>query len=315
MRSERGFALIAALWLLVILSAVGLEFGLRARARRLAAANVLESSRAVAAAEAGIAAAHAELADLIAASGRAGSMDADRRLDPWATWATLPADTISLGDARFHVTLSDPAARLNLNRADEQELRRLFVALRIDAGVADRMAQAIADWRDPDELTRGRGAERPDYLRAGALVLPANAPFESPAELRYVKGVTPELYDRVRGSLTVVGTGRINLNTASRPVLLALPGMSEQAATVLLRRRTSRRPVRSLEDLARDLSTGPREALVDATGRLLPCVVFETRELFASSEGWTIGSPVRGRVDALFARAGDATFLVWRRVW
>jgi general secretion pathway protein K len=306
MRSDRGFALVAALWLLVILSAVGIEFGLRARAQRVAAANLVEATSGEAAADAGLAEAQASLTRLLAAH---------HRLDPWAAQALPAADTARLGDLRYAVSLSDPASLLNLNRADEQELLRLFVALRVDAGVADRLAQAIADWRDGDDLRRARGAERPDYLRRGALVLPANAPFGSLAALRQVQGMTPELYARIRGSLTLHGTGQVNLNAAERPVLLALPGMTEQAAAVVLRRRSSARPVRSLEELALELPNGPRDLLVRATDRLAPRVIFETRELVAVSDGWLEGGVVRTRVEGVFARAGGAAVLVSRRAW
>ena len=53
MNGRGGFALVAALWLLIALSAVGLDSALRSRARRQAAANVLDEVRARAAAVAG----------------------------------------------------------------------------------------------------------------------------------------------------------------------------------------------------------------------------------------------------------------------
>ena len=54
MRDERGFALIAALWLVVAISTVGLQLGLAAQQRRLATANAVETVRAQAAADAGV---------------------------------------------------------------------------------------------------------------------------------------------------------------------------------------------------------------------------------------------------------------------
>ena len=155
MRSRRGFALVAALWLLVALSVVGLEFGLRTHARNLAVANGLDASRATAAADAGVVDAQA-LLSLLAVNGM---------LDPWAECEEMLRDTAVIGNAKYAVTLRDANAAINLNLATENELRRLFQALRIDAGKADRLAQAILDWRDADDLHRARGAEEPDYLR------------------------------------------------------------------------------------------------------------------------------------------------------
>ncbi len=48
--SRSGFALIATLWLVIALGAVGLQAALSSRARRQAAANVLDGARARAAA-------------------------------------------------------------------------------------------------------------------------------------------------------------------------------------------------------------------------------------------------------------------------
>jgi general secretion pathway protein K len=301
-RSERGFALLAALWLLIALSAVGLEMGLRARDRRVATANVLESGRAEAAAEAGIADAHAQLSKLLTSA----------LLDPWGGTDALVGDTVMLGQARYLVRLSDAGAALNLARATEAELRRLFVALRLDFGKADRLAQVIMDWQDGDDMHRARGAERDDYLADGLPVLPANRPFERLAELRDVMGMTGETYDLVRPHLTLLGSGQVNLNVAAHPVLLALPGMTEPAVAVVLRRRAGRQPLRSLLELTNELPTEARAVLQDHLTELQARAAFETREIVAQSEGWAEGSPVHSVTTGLFARGGSNAFLIWR---
>ncbi len=312
MRGERGFALLAALWLLVALSVVGLEFGLRARERRLAAANVLESGRANAAAEAGIADAHAQLTELLVGTPRFGRASIDRALDPWGGSDAFVSDTVALGESRYAVSFSDAGAALNLNRATEEELRRLFVALRMDFGKADRLAQAIMDWRDADDLHRARGAERQDYLDAGAVVLSENRPFDRLGELRHVMGMTREAYDLIRPHLTLLGSGQINLNAAARPVLLALPGMTEHSVAVVLRRRTGSQPLRSLIELTNELPVEPRAVLQANLTDLQARAAFETREIVARSEGWAEGSPVHTVMNGLFARGGSNAFLIWR---
>jgi general secretion pathway protein K len=71
------------------------------------------------------------------------------------------------------------------------------------------------------------------------LTLPRNNLFESVEELRYVYGMTEEIFEIVAPHLTVWGTGRINLNTAERAVLLSLTGMTESAVAQLLSLRYS----------------------------------------------------------------------------
>ena len=303
MRTDRGFALIAALWLLVALSALTLEVSLVARERRLAAANTLEAAQARAAADAGLEHARGRLAAVL----RGGA------LDPWRRPDSLLPQTVALGDARYRVALRDAGSALNVNRATEAELRRFFVALRVDAGKADRLAQAIMDWRDADDLRRARGAERADYVRDGSPMLPRNGPFQTIEELGYVKEMTPEILALARPHLTLLGSGQVNLNAAPRPVLLALAGIGEEAAGVLLRHQEARRLIRSLAELSLELSSGARAALQAETTALLGRAAFETREVEAVSDGWAEGSPVQVRDRGLLVRARDVAFLVWRR--
>ncbi len=311
MRDRRGFALLAALWLLIAFSALGLELGLRFRNQRLGAANAVEASQAAAAAWGGLDELRARLDTRRNAAGSFRSADPNIVLDPWGrpdsmSWASIP-----IGAARVSVAVRDAGAVLHLNLASEQELRALFGALRIDYGLADRLAQAILDWRDPDDLRRARGAERQDYARQGLAVRPANRPFGSVRELRDVMGMTPELYERVRPFLSVRGTGRINVNAAPRPVLLTLPAMSEASADVIIARRNMGRPIRRLDDLLLELPEGPRALLQARQVEWQNRAVFETRELLVTSEARLDGSPVRVRVQGHLVRAGDQAMLVW----
>lgn len=301
MRGERGFALIAALGLLVALAAVGLGMGFRLRLSRLGAANAIEHARAAAVAEAALAEFRGRL--------DATAGDADSWSSPETAWP----DTVEFGGLRAVTTATDIGSRLNLNRASEEELRRLFIALRIDAGDADRIAQAIADWRDPDDLRRARGAEQAEYQRRGLWPMPANGEFERLSELSAVLGMNPGLYARMKDHLTVRGTGRVNLNATGRPVLLALPGMTEQAAGALSDRRATRRPVRSLSELQSLLPSGPREALLPHIPALESRVLFETRELEVICEGEVVGSPVRARVRAVVGRTLNQAVVTWRQ--
>lgn len=313
-RDERGFALIAALWLLVAFSVIGLGFSLRARTHRLAVANAIEGTAARAAAEGALEQVHARLIAAVRFTRDFGTQDPNGFLDPWGRSDTLLADTLVLGEARASAAVEDLGARLNLNNASEDDLKRFFRGLRVDYGLSDRLAQTIADWRDADQLHRARGAERDLYVKEGRAVLPADAPFSRVSDLQAVRGMTPEIYAQAARFLTVLGTGRINLSAAPREVLLALPGLDEEAVTALVRAREARQPIRDLNVLLLLLSSGPREALQQALPSLQGRVVFETSEVLATATGWREGSPVRKRAEGLFVRAGDAAFLTWKRV-
>jgi len=240
--------------------------------------------------------------------------DPNLQLDPWGAPEQLMRDTIGVGESRVAVELEDAGSRLNLNLATEEELRRLFRALRVDFGLADRLAQTIADWRDADDLHRARGAERAEYLKEGLADLPANRPFQSVEELRGVRGMTGELLQLLRPVLTVNGSGRINGNSASRPVLLALPGMTESSVILLLQRRSGRQPLRDINTLLLLLPSGPREELQAEQMTLASRLVFVTSEVVATAVASRPGSPVRSTARGLFVRSGASVFLVDRQV-
>ena len=123
--------------------------------------------------------------------------------------------------------MADEDQRVNLNTAPAEVLERLLE----DVGglrprEAAEAAASIEDWRDPDDDQRPSGAENFYYrsLRDGYQC--KDGPLENAEELLLVKGVSPEVYARVAPLVTVYGSGRVNLNTAPRPVLRAL-GLSD----------------------------------------------------------------------------------------
>ena len=133
----------------------------------------------------------------------------------------------------------DETSKIDLNSANDALLKGLLTT---SGGLEDQMAarivDAIADWRDPDDLKRPNGAEEADYRAANLKYGPANAPFETVGEVARVLGVTPDLYARIAESLTVYSRqAGINTMTASRDVLLALPGVTAEVVDDYLERR------------------------------------------------------------------------------
>lgn len=311
--SRRGFALMAALALLVLISVVALELSVTARPRRLSVAGSAERVAATAAATAGVEVARATLVGLEPLAPGRLTRDPSRTPDPWGSANGMVIGPVRAGAYVYRVELHDPYARLHLNGASEEQIRRLLLALRIDARRADKLAQAIADWRDHDQLRRASGAERDDYLRAGEAMLPDDGPFESVGALRFVLGMNEALADSVAPYLTVMGDGGVNLNAAPRPVLLALPGMTEESVSALLRARSARRPVTDLGRFIESLPAGARQQLRAALPALRNIVTLETREMQVTSEASQPGGPTRVRIDAIVSRDAEDR-VIWRRV-
>lgn len=312
MRSRRGIALFTALALLVLISGAAIELTAAAKPRRIAVAAILDRAELDAAATGGIEHARAQLGQLTRVGALQSLRDPTRVLDAW-TAADRIVVAASLGDLDYRVELHDAGARLNLNVAAEDQLRQLFVALRIDARRADRLAQTIADWRDGDQLRRANGAERSDYIRDGRAMLPDDGPFANVAMLRFVMGMTDSLYRLVLPYVSTVGSGRVDLNSAPRPVLIGLPGMTEETVAALLRYRQQGRRVASLDRFADELSPSARQRLRAAMRQLQAMTVLEPREIHVASDAWRRGTTTRLRVDAIVSR-DDEGRVVWRRV-
>lgn len=308
MQNRGGFALIASLWLIVAISSIALFLGARARTTRIAAATTVERTRAEAAAFGGLEQTRARLqAELDDARDHQPTR-------PWSELAHVIPDTMDLAQAHFTVALHDVGSRLNLNRASEEELKRLMRALRVDFGDADRLAQRIADWRDADDFPRGRGAERDTYIKLNAMALTANRPFGSVSELRYVLGMTDDLMQKIGPVLTVDGSGLVNVNVASEAVLMALPGITPEAARMIVRMQMSREGVRSLDEIAASLSEGARQEMRRAMPELMTRTTTSTTEVVALATGWSEGSSIRVVARGLFARGGTHVFFVQRNL-
>jgi type II secretory pathway component PulK len=156
--------------------------------------------------------------------------------EPWASSAAL--HDAALGDGTFSLECKygetvvygacDEAARINVNRVPEDMLKNLLKA--VDSDISDskagEIAQAIIDWRDQDDEVMANGAESSYYKGLSTPYLARNGPFRSVEELTMVKGMTPELYEKIKEHVTVYSEGKLNFNTAGTVALRAL-GLSE----------------------------------------------------------------------------------------
>lgn len=310
MRARSGFALMASVWLMVAIAAISLEVSRVSRDRRLAAANALEYQRALAAAQSGVEHTRARLARLAADGGdRTSWRDPRRLVDPWFRMDTVIES--SVGNANYRVHLYDLASRLNLNTATETELRRYLAALHIDDARAMTIAQEIEDWIDADEARRTRGAERDDYVRQGARDVPRNAPITDVSELAGIPSIGSELLERMRRECTTIGSGQVNVNTASRAVLQTLPGFTDGTALAIVRSREGGQHIGNWSELLVIVPRQDRGRLEAASGVLLARLVYATREVGVESTGRLPGSPVHVRMSAALVRAGTAVFVTW----
>ena len=132
----------------------------------------------------------------------------------------------------------DEERKINVNRADINILTRLIQSvLGVDTEEARALARAVIDWRlyGDSEIVGFFSDEYYDNLE---FPYPEKkGDFENVPELALLQGWTPEVYRQLEPYLTVYGSGQVNVNTASAPVLTGLGLTADLVSTVLSVRR------------------------------------------------------------------------------
>jgi general secretion pathway protein K len=146
-------------------------------------------------------------------------------------------DTLYRGDRGTFVRLQDARGLFNLNFASDDRWQRLLRETGVPQADVQSLIDALSDYIDTDSLRRLAGAEAADYAAAG-MAPPRNGLLGTPMELRNVMGwpQRAELW-QPRSVESLVSTARVaglNPNTAPREVLLTVPGITPEAAQLLL---------------------------------------------------------------------------------
>lgn len=208
---SRGAAIMLALWALFLLSAMVISWALDINTRL----TISSSANRLLEAEA------------MACSGAEVALHPSIKPGAQALRGSFPPNQ------SYEARITGEAGRLNLNRllAGENplnlELLRKYLEVKgVDLNERDEMIDCLLDWVDPDNLVRLNGAENDTGYK------PANAPLRTLEELKQIQGWQDFTARPDWDADFTLNTqdARINVNWASREVLLALPGMTEGLA-------------------------------------------------------------------------------------
>lgn len=225
---QRGVALIIVLWVVTLLTVIAGSFLYAMRTDTRVVSNVMARAKAEAAAEAAI---HRAVYDLYKPPNITDRWLADGVAHEWV-----------YGEASVTISMIDESGKIDINVVSDQLLRGLLTSQGVTEEDAPALIDAIADWRDPDSLKRLRGAEEAEYTAAGRKYKPANAPFQTIEELKLVLGMTPDLYHRLEPLITTFSRQPgVNPQIASREVLRAIPGATEELIDAYLQQRETAR--------------------------------------------------------------------------
>lgn len=139
--------------------------------------------------------------------------------------------TFKIGGYDVVVNARSESGKVDLNYADVALLMGMFREAGAEPDQASALASAVLDWRDVDDLLHVNGAEQKEYEQAGLAHGPANRPFESVDELRFVLGVSPAIFACLRPDLTVFAQrAEVDLTTAS-PLVAKAMGVGDDEGT------------------------------------------------------------------------------------
>lgn len=198
LRTERGFALLIVLWMLVLIAFITLQVTATGRTEARIAANMAANAAAAAAADGAIFEAIFNLNDP----------------RPERRWmADGAAHELQIGNSRIAVSVEDEAGRINPNLAAPALLEGLLRAVGTKRENAADLAQAISTWV---------GSMR----AAGASQSASAAALESIEELGQVDGMTTQLLQALRPHLSLFAPAVPNAAHAD-PVVVAAIAFAE----------------------------------------------------------------------------------------
>jgi type II secretory pathway component PulK len=246
--TRRGVALLTVLWVVATGSIIAGAMLLRSRETVGAAANRASLIRASWRADGCAVELVALLDDRLRSTARRDTLW--RQLDRVIAPTDLPTEC--------RTTIRPVGTAVDVNAADERQLRALFRAAGLSAPHVDSLTDAILDWVDSDDTPRPSGAEKAWYAQRG-LSSPRDGPVAAWAELRRIRGLDA---DSGAASLLTTESGRILIDRAPLAVLASLPGVSDEVTIRIAARRQSGDPTLSWAQLAGELSTTARAELM-----------------------------------------------------
>ena len=280
--NERGVALLVVLWIFIFLLVVAFDFSTSVREEAEAAHRYSDETQGYYLALAGF---ERGIYEFLQQSGSREAVGTQKPADIFdGSWREE-----AVGDGAFRVRWVDEGGKININRADEETLRRIFTNLGVEEPNRAILVDSIMDWRDSDDLHRLNGAEN-DYYRSLTPPYSAkNGPFDTVEDLLWVRGMSSDLFYGYGGAnggreQDSQGVGlreiftvdspidRVNLRTASAEVIHALIGIPLEKSRRFVDER-KKLSEKTLADLLPLLSIGANDAALQQFVFANPAVV------------------------------------------
>ncbi|MCK5595594.1 general secretion pathway protein GspK [bacterium] len=240
--NKRGSILIITLWILAILSLLAISFAHHTAVGIKLTEYHISSLKNLYICKAGIKRVRCELNT---------DKEYDSLNDSWSSNQEA-FKNVCVGDGAFTVSyqmeddnkdmitvygMIDEERKININKLVKNgvrdgvrlsQMKKLFEILDIDTVIADY----IIDWLDSDSDSQVDGEE--DFYQG--LSDPyhcKNDSIECLEEMYLIRGVTTEIFKKLKPYITIYGDGKININTAGKEIFMSL-GMDDGLAQKIL---------------------------------------------------------------------------------
>jgi len=257
---RRGFVLVVVLCMLICLAVLLLGFNYQSRTNLHTVDDFKKSAQALNCAKAGLNVAIAAIKDTD-----------DTKTNKTLLNPVSEENTFDIDDGKCSITITEESAKLNvnllkdkngrLNRAGIDQLLRLIDLLNQEQSdhshIGYGLVPAIIDWTDGDDKVtylpfikhENSGAESGYYGRLETPYRCRNASLGTTEELLLVKGITPQVFERMRDYITVYGDGKININCAPKRVIESLSEKMDPVLAQMIIDRRKFKPFGSIAEL------------------------------------------------------------------
>jgi general secretion pathway protein K len=313
--SERGAALLSVLLMVAVLAVIAATTldRLALSAKLSGNGNALAQARMFSYTAESIAAARIE--DLIARDAAQTTLEGGWLGKEQILPIPVGSATATVRDAgncfNLNSLVTDAEGSNQASATGQDQFTSLMVVLGINENGARSVAAAAADWADSDTTPLQNGAEDDAYRGAANPYLSANRLYAHPSELRAVKGVTPDIYAKLRGwicALPETELSPLNVNTLlpEQAPLLAMLFPPNKLSPTAARSYLAKRPASGYGSLIRfweapELAVLGPSSLVQGQVKLTSkYFLLDTRvslgELTLDGEAMIAGSPTPARV-------------------
>lgn len=182
---EEGVAVIAVLWVSMLIMWLGLQIGTENRLLGEEQVHMIRRSQSFYLAVGGC-------YEAIARMGQPLPLHRDE--PPDMNWQPDGQPRVVSYETGQALVLVEPESeKVNVNKATPQQLQDVLVKAGVIEDTALEIADRIADFIDTDDIPRLNGAEKDRYERLGVGYVPFDGPLTSLDQLLLVPGVTPRI--------------------------------------------------------------------------------------------------------------------------